>query len=210
MINETTLSRSIRLICLGGMTLGMHAAYAQEAAAEAAPQRIEVTGSRIPSLSIDGPSPVTVISAKDIKIDGARSVEDLLNNLPQVFADQGSAISNGASGTATVSLRGLGADRTLVLVNGRRLPSGSVNSSAADLNEIPTALIKRVDVLTGGAGAVYGAGAVPRPYAVVAPTLQRRILKNNRSCRKCDMSGFFSSAKKRLIPNSLHRSREIW
>lgn len=160
MINETKLSRSIRLICLGGMTLGMHAAYAQEAATEAAPQKIEVTGSRIPSLSVDGPSPVTVLSAKDIKIDGVRNVEDMLNNLPQVFADQGSAVSNGATGTATVSLRNLGPDRTLVLVNGKRLPAGSVSSSAADLNEIPGALIKRVDILTGGAGAVYGAGAV--------------------------------------------------
>ena len=62
------------------------------------------------------------MSAKEIKIDGVRSVENLLNNLPQVFADQGGTISNGASGTATVNLRNFGADRTLVLVNGRRLP----------------------------------------------------------------------------------------
>ncbi|MGV7208809.1 TonB-dependent receptor domain-containing protein [Oxalobacteraceae bacterium A2-2] len=123
-------------------------------------QKVEVTGSRIPSLSTEGASPVTVLSAKDIKIDGMRNVEDMLNNLPQVFAGQGAAISNGASGTASVGLRGLGADRTLVLVNGKRMPAGSVSSTAADLNEIPTALIKRVDILTGGAGAVYGAGAV--------------------------------------------------
>jgi iron complex outermembrane receptor protein len=158
MITETKLSRSIRLMFAGGLALGMHVAVAQEA--QPAMQKVEVTGSRIPSLATEGASPVTVLSAKDIKIDGVRNVEDMLNNLPQVFAAQGSAVSNGATGTATVSLRGLGSDRTLVLVNGKRLPAGSTSSTAADLNEIPSALISRVEVLTGGAGAVYGAGAV--------------------------------------------------
>ncbi len=159
MIKETVLSRSIRVAFVSGIALGMHAASAQQAADQPM-QKVEVTGSRIPTLNTEGASPVTVLSAKDIKIDGVRNVEDMLNNLPQVFAAQGAAISNGASGTATVSLRGLGSDRTLVLVNGKRLPSGSVTSTAADLNEIPSALIKRVDVLSGGAGAVYGAGAI--------------------------------------------------
>ncbi|SDH03869.1 TonB-dependent Receptor Plug Domain [Duganella sp. OV458] len=160
MIKETVLSRSIRLMSVGGVVLGMHAAaMAQEAAPEAM-QKVEVTGSRIPTLVTEGSSPVTVLSAKDIKADGVRTAEDLLNNLPQAFAGQGAAVSNGATGTATVNLRNLGADRTLVLVNGKRLPAGSVQTSAPDLNEIPTGLIKRVEVLTGGAGAVYGAGAV--------------------------------------------------
>lgn len=151
---EKILSRSVRLMFTGGLVLGAQFAGAQEI------QKVEVTGSRIPSINVEGPSPITSLSAKDIKVDGVTRVEDLLNNLPQVFANQGANISNGATGTANVSLRGLGADRTLVLVNGRRLPQGSVNSSAADLNQIPASLIKRVDVLTGGAGAVYGAGAV--------------------------------------------------
>jgi outer membrane receptor protein involved in Fe transport len=160
MIKETVLSRSIRLMSVGGVVLGMHvAAMAQEAAPEAM-QKVEVTGSRIPTLVTEGSSPVTVLSQKDIKADGVRTAEDLLNNLPQAFAGQGAAVSNGATGTATVNLRNLGADRTLVLVNGKRLPAGSVSTSAPDLNEIPTGLIKRVEVLTGGAGAVYGAGAV--------------------------------------------------
>lgn len=159
MITETVLSRSIRLMFASGLVLGsMQVASAQEAAP--AMQRVEVTGSRIPTLNTEGASPVTTLSAKDIKIDGVRNVEDMLNNLPQVFAAQGSSISNGATGTATISLRGLGSDRTLILVNGKRLPSGSVNSTAADVNQVPAALIKRVEVLTGGAGAVYGAGAV--------------------------------------------------
>ncbi|WP_229205659.1 TonB-dependent receptor domain-containing protein [Duganella sp. Leaf126] len=155
------MSRSIRLMFVGGVALGMHvAASAQEASPEPAMQKVEVTGSRIPTLATEGASPVTVLSSKDIKADGVRNTEDLLNNLPQVFAGQGAAVSNGATGTATVNLRNLGADRTLVLVNGKRLPAGSVQSSAPDLNEIPAGLIKRVEVLSGGAGAVYGAGAV--------------------------------------------------
>jgi outer membrane receptor protein involved in Fe transport len=167
MMAEKVLSRSVRLMFAGGMALSATvagaqdgAAPAQEPATPAGMQRVEVTGSRIPSLNTEGSSPITTLSAKDIKIDGVRNTEDLLNNLPQVFASQGAAISNGASGTATVDLRGMGAQRTLVLVNGKRLPSGSVLSTAADLNQIPSELIRRVDVLTGGAGAVYGSGAV--------------------------------------------------
>jgi iron complex outermembrane receptor protein len=123
-------------------------------------QRVEVTGSRIKTISLEGTSPVTVISAKDIKTDGVRNVESLLNNLPQVFADQGGNVVNGSTGTATVNLRGLGSDRTLVLVNGRRLPMGSPTNTSPDLNQIPAGLIKRVDILTGGASAVYGSDAV--------------------------------------------------
>jgi iron complex outermembrane receptor protein len=160
MMVETVLSRSVRMICAGGMALGMSAAVAQEAAPAAPLQRVEVTGSRIPTLNTEGSSPVTVLGAKDIKTDGIRNTEDLLNNLPMVFASQGAAISNGASGTATIDLRGMGSQRTLVLMNGKRLPAGSVLSSAADVNEIPAQLIKRVEILTGGAGAIYGSGAV--------------------------------------------------
>lgn len=160
MIKETVLSRSIRLMCLGGMALGMQvAAHAQEAAPEAL-QKVEVTGSRIPTLNTESISPMVSLGSKDIKLDGVRNVESLLNNLPQVFAAQSGNVVNGASGTATVDLRGLGENRTLVLVDGRRLPAGSPGSTAADLNQIPAALIKRVDVMSGGAGAVYGADAV--------------------------------------------------
>ena len=121
---------------------------------------IVVTGSRIPTPNLTSVSPVTVVSAQDIKLQGAARVEDLLNSLPQVAAGQSSGLSNAATGTATVDLRGLGPTRTLVLINGRRLLPGDPTSSAADLNTIPSALIKRVEVLTGGASATYGADAV--------------------------------------------------
>lgn len=147
------------------LTLMMaQSAYAQQPAAAAKKDekvdKIEVTGTRIPPPNLEGASPVTVIDAAAIKVDGLVQVENLLNNLPQVFAAQGSNISNGATGTATVNLRGLGTARTLVLVNGRRLPPGSPRIWAADLNQIPAALVKRVEILTGGASSVYGSDAV--------------------------------------------------
>ena len=121
---------------------------------------IVITGSRIPQPNLTSASPITVLSSQEIKLQGTSRTEDLINSLPQSFAAQGSNISNGSSGTATVNLRGLGSGRSLVLVNGRRLQPGDTGSPVPDLNFIPTQLIKRVDVLTGGASSVYGADAV--------------------------------------------------
>ncbi|MES2147499.1 MAG: TonB-dependent receptor plug domain-containing protein, partial [Pseudomonadota bacterium] len=121
---------------------------------------IVITGSRIPQPNLTSASPITVLSSQEIKLQGTSRTEDLINSLPQSFAAQGSNISNGSSGTATVNLRGLGSGRSLVLVNGRRLQPGDTGNPVADLNFIPTQLIKRVDVLTGGASSVYGADAV--------------------------------------------------
>jgi len=141
-------------------------AYAQQPAQTAERvERVEITGTRLPALNVEGPSPVTVLNAQDIRMDGLVKTEDLLNNLPQVYAAQGSNASNGATGTAQVNLRGVGPTRNLVLLNGRRLPPGSPQSGgytayAADLNQIPAALIQRVEILTGGASAVYGSDAI--------------------------------------------------
>jgi outer membrane receptor protein involved in Fe transport len=121
---------------------------------------VYVTGSRIASPNLVTTSPVSTVTAADIKLQGATKVEDLITQLPQAFAAQNSTVSNGASGTATVSLRNLGSTRTLVLVDGKRLPYGSPNDAAADLNLIPGPLVERVDVLTGGASAVYGSDAI--------------------------------------------------
>jgi len=132
-------------------------------ATDTAPADIVVTGSRIPQPNLDSTSPVTVVSTQDIKLAGTTKVEDLLNSLPAVFASQASSLSNGADGTATVDLRGLGTTRTLTLVNGRRLLPGDpspTSGSAADINIIPASILKRVEVLTGGASSTYGADAV--------------------------------------------------
>jgi len=121
---------------------------------------IVVTGSRIARPDVESASPVTVVGAEEVADTGTVKVEDLVNSLPQVVGGQNSFIANGASGTATVDLRGLGTARTLVLINGRRLQPGDPGLPAADLNQIPASLIERVEVLTGGASATYGADAV--------------------------------------------------
>jgi iron complex outermembrane receptor protein len=125
-------------------------------------ERVQVTGSRIRQPNLSSASPITTISSAEIKYQGTTRVEDLLNNLPQVFADQGGNIANGSTGTANVDLRDLGSARTLVLIDGKRVQPGDprTNSPSVDLNFIPAALIDRVDVLTGGASATYGADAV--------------------------------------------------
>src|SRR3954452_298515 len=123
-------------------------------------QDIVITGTRIPQPNLTSASPVTVLSAQEIKLQGTTRTEDLINSLPQSFAAQGSNVANGATGTATVNLRGLGPSRTLVLINGRRLMPGDPTQPVADINFIPSSVIKRVDVLTGGASSVYGADAV--------------------------------------------------
>src|SRR5713101_1678730 len=137
-------------------------AYAQQPAEQV--ERVEITGSRLPQVNVEGPSPLTTLNAQDIKFDGHAKAEDLLNQLPQVFTSQGSNTSNSATGTANVNLRNLGPTRNLVLLNGRRLPPGSPRSGsdsyAADLNQIPAPLIQRVELLTGGASAVYGSDAI--------------------------------------------------
>jgi outer membrane receptor protein involved in Fe transport len=149
------------MIC-GAAILGLASqAQAQEAGEVA---EVVVTGSRIPQPNLTSASPVTVVGAQDVATRGITRTEDLVNQLPQVFAAQGSAYSNSATGTATVDLRGLGPNRTLVLIDGRRLqngtPGATAQNTAPDLNFIPAALIERVEVVTGGASAVYGADAV--------------------------------------------------
>ena len=157
MANNSTLTRAVKIALISSAAACSTAAIAQDVEME----QIVVTGSRIAMANMEAISPVTAISSEDIKASGQTRVEDILNNLPQVFAAQGSNISNGSDGTATVNLRGLGSNRTLVLVNGRRMSPGNPDGgSAADLNQIPGALVERVDVLTGGASSVYGADAV--------------------------------------------------
>ena len=135
-------------------------ATAPPAAPATGSNEIVITGSRIPQPNLTSASPVTVLSSQDIKLQGTTRTEDLVNSLPQSFAAQGSNISNGALGIASVNLRGLGSARTLVLVNGRRLQPGDPRVVLSDINFIPAAIVKRVDVLTGGASSVYGADAV--------------------------------------------------
>jgi iron complex outermembrane receptor protein len=155
---KSTRDRLLATTIICGAAMAMAApAFAQDSAPV---QEVVVTGSRIPQPNLTAISPITAVSSAEIKLEGTTRVEDLLNNLPQVFAAQGSTVSNGSNGTATVDLRGLGADRTLVLIDGKRVVPGDPSDPAVDLNFIPAQLIDRVEVDTGGASAVYGSDAI--------------------------------------------------
>src|ERR1700729_736216 len=161
------LQLAIRAVLGSSLVASLGVANAQTAPAAAADtadaglQEVVVTGSRITSPNLVAISPITSVDSGYIASTNLSRVEDILNNLPMVFAGQNSTVSNGSNGTATVNLRGLGPSRTLVLVNNRRLgPGGDAGTNISDVNEIPAALIERGDILTGGASSVYGADAV--------------------------------------------------
>lgn len=152
------MKRSMLKSCLlastliGGLTATAPALAQEEEAAQ--PQTsdvIRVTGTRIANPNLVSVSPVTQVDAEEFRLSGTTRVEDLLRTLPQVTPSLDAFSVNPSTGTASVNLRGLGTNRTLVLVNGRRLQPGGIRTRAPDLNQIPAALIQRVEVLTGGA-----------------------------------------------------------
>ena len=140
------------------------AAIALPATAQQQLERVEVTGSRILSPNAESPAPIQVMTAKDIAASGVANLQELLVKNP-AFGTPGisrtnSNFSTSSAGVATINLRNLGANRTLVLVNGRRYVSGVPGDSSVDLNTIPTDFIERVEVMTGGASSTYGSDAV--------------------------------------------------
>jgi outer membrane receptor protein involved in Fe transport len=142
----------------------------QPAAETVETTEVIVTGSRIKQPNLTSTSPIQVVSEKDIQLNGTTDMISLLNTLPQQFMNNVTDFSGtsqvlaGAGGISTADLRGLGPQRTLVLVDGKRLGTGDANtangSPAPDLNQIPVQLVQRVDVVTGGASAVYGSDAI--------------------------------------------------
>lgn len=156
---------------------------------------IVVTGSRIKQRNLESVSPILQVGQEDFKVRGVLRTEDMLNSLPQVQAAQGGQTSlRGITGTAQVDLRGLGPSRTLVLVNGRRLPYGSPKSVPADLNQIPSALIRNVEVLTGGASAVYGSDAI-------AGVVNFTLIDDFQGIRlNANLSGFQHNNRGKLFP----------
>jgi iron complex outermembrane recepter protein len=133
---------------------------------QASVEKILVTGSRIQRAGFETATPVNVLGKDVIDESGFSNVYDILKSVPSIGVGLGSAngspsaVSNPEAGASFVNLRGLGTDRSLVLIDGRRRVSGSSSSSAVDLSMIPAGLIERVEVITGGASAVYGADAV--------------------------------------------------
>jgi iron complex outermembrane receptor protein len=136
----------------------------EEDSAEDVAEEIVVTGSRIKRAdNISSPTPMVTLGETQIEETGSINVYDILNELPQAGEGTSRGNSNftvGSSGLQTVNLRGLGAGRTLTLVNGRRWVGGVPGTGTVDLNSIPTDLIERLEVITGGASSVYGSDAV--------------------------------------------------
>ncbi len=137
-----------------------------ESEATASEEAIVVTGSRIARPELENANPVVAITAETIENTGKTNITDILIRNPALLASTGGSLSGGAdagfgqTGGNYLNLRNLGENRTLVLVNGKRHIAGIPNSAAVDINSIPQDLIEKVDVLTGGASAIYGADGV--------------------------------------------------
>jgi outer membrane receptor protein involved in Fe transport len=128
---------------------------------KSASEEIVVTGSRIRRKDLTTPAPVTVISREQVVASGKASVGDFLQSLPEQGNAINTSVNNGGNGATRISLRGVGAERTLVLINGRRfVPGGNGADSSVDLNSIPAGAIERIEILKDGASAVYGSDAI--------------------------------------------------
>ncbi|NJO12769.1 MAG: TonB-dependent receptor [Gammaproteobacteria bacterium] len=169
MIHNSKLARAVRhSLLLGAVaTCASVPAYAQDqdqaSADDGVLTTVTVTGSRIRRVDEETASPVFVLSANEIQNSGVSTIGDLLQRVPAVSgaATNPQVNNGGGTGESNVELRGLGAQRTLVLLNGRRINIlGNTLSSAVDINMIPLNLVERVEVLKEGAGAIYGSDAI--------------------------------------------------
>lgn len=161
MYTNNKLSKAVRLaIAFGAASATAFTASVNAAEEDVAEkvERIEVTGSRIKRADLEGANPVTVLDKVDIERFGLTSIGDVLQNLPAAGSAINTNSNNGGDGTTTLNIRGLGSNRTLVLVDGKRWTPGLGGS--VDLNNIPSAIIERIEVLKDGASAVYGSDAV--------------------------------------------------
>jgi iron complex outermembrane receptor protein len=165
MMMETVLSRSLRLMFTSGAVvagLGLATQALAQQADSAPMQRVEITGSAIKRIDAETSVPVTIIKMDDLKKQGVTTIEQVLSNLSVMQATQGTSqvVGLGTGGASFADLRGIGANKTLVLLNHRRLANNAFDSSAPDLNMIPFAALDHVEVLRDGASALYGSDAV--------------------------------------------------
>ncbi|QSX42040.1 TonB-dependent receptor [Shewanella cyperi] len=163
MLKNSMLAKSVRFALVAGAAtsaLAIPAVFAADDGEKV--ERIEVTGSRIKRADMETASPVSVIDASTIAATGATSIDGILQSMAVAGgAMTNPGINNGSGGNARVNLRGLGTERTLVLVNGRRMiASGTGAASSVDLNTIPVSMIQRIEVLKDGASAIYGTDAI--------------------------------------------------
>lgn len=166
MFKNNKTANAVRLALIASVTasaFSMPVAFAaEEETAEV--ERVSVTGSRIKRTDIEGTSPIVSIGETTIEITGATNVAAFINELPSAgvpgSSDTNSNFSTSATGFNSVNLRNLGSERTLILVNGRRHVGGLAGSPSVDVSMIPVEMVERVDVVTGGASAVYGSEAI--------------------------------------------------
>lgn len=158
-----SLLASVSLFAAAVAPFAAAPAQAQDAPAEEE-EAIVVTGSRIARANLTSPTAVTTVNAETIELSGEDNIAEVLRGVPSfgapAFSPGNSNFLTAGNGISTLQLRNLGEDRTLVVVNGRRYVSGVPGSAAVDFNTIPTDLIERVEVITGGASAIYGADAL--------------------------------------------------
>ncbi|MFT3809624.1 MAG: TonB-dependent receptor [Micropepsaceae bacterium] len=175
-MTESLLERTLKSALLAGASFAILAgtAIAQETAPAAEPaaatadgageEEVTVTGSRLKKPNQENPTSTVVIDALAVELSGEANAADILRQVPQIgvtgLSPTNSNFFTTSQGMNTIDLRNLGTDRTLVLVNGKRFVAGSSGSQVVDINMIPTALIESIDVVTGGASAVYGSDAL--------------------------------------------------
>jgi len=175
------------LVAMGAVSvLGILPAAAQDASANV--EAVTVTGSRISIQGYEAPTPVTVIGAEQLERDAHMNIMDSIIQLPAVGLSEtpnnsrlSADLSQGDASLSVVNLRNLGIARTLVLFDGQRVVSSNIFGGGVDLSTIPAALVKRVDVVTGGASAAYGSDAVAGVVNL--------ILDKNFSGLKADFEG---------------------
>ncbi|MFL6858721.1 MAG: TonB-dependent receptor domain-containing protein [Allosphingosinicella sp.] len=162
LLRSTSLVAASALFAAPALAEEAQPAQAAPPATAASPSdegNIVITGSRIARPDLQQSSPVNVVSQQEIQDRQPNTAEDLLRELPSVRPNLGPAVNNGGTGAANVDLRGVGTNRTLVLLDGRRIVPFGLDGTV-DLNVIPVGLVDRIDVVTGGASSVYGADAV--------------------------------------------------
>lgn len=154
-----SLSAGAAVIALAAVGFPSSEVAAQQAQSASGIDQIVVTGSRISRQNLTSTNPVSVLDEETYRLSGSVNVENLLNTLPQVVPGESGFTNNETSGTAQTDLRGLGPQRSLVLVNGRRYIFFD-SRMITDLNNIPAALVERTELVTGGSSAVYGSDAI--------------------------------------------------
>jgi iron complex outermembrane recepter protein len=158
---QKSLAVSIRFALIGGLAATAMPTFAQDADSEETLAPIQVTGSRIKRTDLETSQPVLSITKEQLAATGVAQIGDILQNLTTAGAALNQTFNNGGNGSTYIDLRDLGANRTLVLVNGRRFaPDGQALSGIVDLNSIPTAMVERIEVLKDGASTIYGSDAI--------------------------------------------------